>query len=183
MKYLDDLAAVEADARVIAVIVGQKEIILPIDDGRVAVAVMAVIFNKEHPLLGKCFAPVIADGTDIWCSAPGFMGGTAVIVRLRVEDSHCIIAYILHQHGGSGGREEVVRAGDAPGETIVFRETLELAAKAGANIAPQLAVVILVKTRLLVTDPVGGEGHCQFLSSAPGASLPESLHNPWREAA
>ena len=158
MKYLDDLAAVEADARVIAVIVGQKEIILPIDDGRVAVAIVAVIFNKEHPILGKCFAPVIADGADIRGSAPGFMGRTAIVVRLGIEDSHRIIAYILHQHGGSGGREEVVRAGDAPGDAIVFRETLELTAQAGTDITPYSTIFHPEKSRLLESERVFWKG-------------------------
>jgi hypothetical protein len=98
VKDLFDLAAVEAHTCAIAVVIGQEEISVTVDDGRVAVAVIAVIFDKELSVTGEGLTAVLADSADIGGSAPGLVSGTAVEVGFRIKNGDGIFSHILNEH-------------------------------------------------------------------------------------
>jgi len=163
IQDLDDLAAVEADAGVVGVVVGHQEIAVAFDDGGVAVTVAAVILNIVHPVSGKGLAVVGADGADIGGSAPGLFLGSAVVVGLGVEYRHGVGAGALDQHGRGGGGEEVVGAKVLPCHALILGEALTLAAQVGTAVAPDPAVFKFIQARLLEAHAVGGKGHGDIL--------------------
>ena len=114
VQDLFDLAAVKAHAGAVAVVIGQQEITITIDDGGIAIAVIAVIFDKELPVTGEGLTTVLTDSADIGCSAPGLVSGTAVEVGFGIENGDGIFSHILNEHRRSRGGEEIVRTGNGP---------------------------------------------------------------------